>query len=117
MMVKTDYNTNISFIVKGGNLPSKNKLALIMKQEEIETFVRIASKGDTTQIEALFKKPGGRKFLETTILLLVNQLTVSEYEKMERLQSFIEVFDNMEERIKHQKRGNKILKQAFENID
>ena len=84
-----------------------------MNSEEIEKFVRVASRGDTSELENLLKRPGGRKFFETTILVIVNYLPLPEQDKKGYLKSFIEILDRMEERIKHQKRGEKILKQAF----
>lgn len=86
-----------------------------MKSEDIEKFVRIATTGDTTQIEWMFKKPGGRKFLETTILLIINQMPLTKEEKFNYVESFVKIMDKMETRIKHQKQGEKILKQALKD--
>jgi hypothetical protein len=86
-----------------------------MKFEEIEKIVRIASRGDTSEIESLFKRPGGRKFLETSILIMVNCLPVNEYDKRDYIKSFVQILDKMEERIKHQKRGEKILNEALKS--
>jgi hypothetical protein len=84
-----------------------------MKFEEIEKIVRIASRGDTSEIERLFRRPGGRTFLETSILIIVNCMSAEEHDKRNYVKSFVQILDKMEERIKHQKLGEKILKEAL----
>jgi hypothetical protein len=86
-----------------------------MKFDEIERIVSIASRGDTSEIERLFRRRGGRIFLETTILIIVNSLPLDELDKRDYLKSFMLILDKMEERIKHQKRGEKILKEALKS--
>jgi hypothetical protein len=86
-----------------------------MEPEEIRRFVQIASRGDNSEMERLFRKPGGRKFLETTILLLLQQLPSSKQEKIEYFNSFLTIMEQMEERLHHQKRGERILKRVFTN--
>jgi hypothetical protein len=86
-----------------------------MKFEEIERIVSIASRVDTSEIESLFRRRGGRIFLETTILIIVNSLPLDELDKRDYLKSFMLILDKMEERIKHQKQGEKILKEALKS--
>ena len=84
-----------------------------MNIEMLEQVINIASKGDTRPIEVLFNKPGGRKFLESVVLVVVCNLPYSQEEKEDVFNAFRKALDNLATRIKHQKEGQKILDEVY----
>lgn len=89
---------------------------LIIMNEQLKQLIRTISKGDTAAVEPFFQKPGGRKYLETITLILINALPQQYGEKEELYQGFVEVLHTMEQRIQHQKRGEKILQDIFKDV-
>ena len=83
-----------------------------MNEEKLAQLIDIISKGDTTFAESLFKKPGGRKYLENIVLILVNTLSYTTDEKEEIYFAFIKVLNRLEKRIKRQHEGQQILEQV-----
>lgn len=81
--------------------------------EKLEQIMDIVSKGDTTVIEGLFNKPGGRKFLERVILMVICNLPYLPEEKEDLFNASRKALDKIEYRIKHQKEGQKILRQVY----
>ena len=79
--------------------------------EKLEQIIRIIAKGDTSSIELLFNKPGGRKYLESIVLVVVSNLPYSQEEKVALFSAFVNALDKIEKRIKHQKQGQLILDQ------
>lgn len=84
-----------------------------MDIEQLEHIVHIISKGDTRAAEMLFDKPGGRKFLESIVLVVMCNLPYKQDEKEELFIAFRRALDKIGERIKHQREGQKILKQLY----
>lgn len=84
-----------------------------MYTEKLEQLINIISKGDTSPVELLFDKPGGRKYFESIVLIVVTNLSYSEEEKVNLFAAFIKALDKIEEKIKHQKEGQKILRQIY----
>lgn len=82
-----------------------------MQIEKLEQLIRIIAKGDTASVELLFNKPGGRKYLESIVLVVISNLPCLQEEKVNLFTAFINVLDKIEKRIKHQKEGQKILNQ------
>lgn len=83
-----------------------------MHIDKLEQIINIISKGDTNPAELLFNKPGGRKYLESIVLVIVSHLPYSQEEKENLFRAFIEALNTIEKRIKHQKEGEKILRQV-----
>jgi hypothetical protein len=81
--------------------------------ENFEQLVNIVSKGDTREAEVLFNKPGGRKHLESIVLIVLTNLPYSNEEKEELFIAFLKILEKMEKRIQHQKAGQKILDQVL----
>jgi ribosome-associated translation inhibitor RaiA len=81
--------------------------------EKLEQIIRIIAKGDTSSVELLFNKPGGRKYLESIVLVVVSNLPYSQEEKVALFSAFMNALDKIEKRIKHQKEGQKILNQIY----
>ena len=75
--------------------------------------MNVVSKGDTTAIEGLFNKPGGRKFLERVILMVIYKLPYEQDDKEDLFMALRKALDKIEYRIKHQKEGQKILRQVY----
>ncbi len=82
-----------------------------MQIEKLEQIIQIIAKGDTSSAELLFNKPGGRKYLESIVLIVISNLPYSQEEKMGLFTAFMKALDKIEKRIKHQKEGQKILNQ------
>jgi hypothetical protein len=40
--------------------------------EKLEQIIHMIAKGDTSSVELLFNKPGGRKYLESIVLVVVS---------------------------------------------
>jgi len=81
--------------------------------ENLEQLIKIISKGDTKPAEALFSKPGGRKHLESIVLIVITSLHYSAEEKEDLFRAFLQMLNNIETRIKHQKAGKKIIEQVY----
>ena len=79
----------------------------------MKTIVSAAAKGDTIKFEQLIAKPGGRKFLEASILILLQQLPSSVEQKSEHFRSFLKIVQQLEEKISHRNYGEKILKEVL----
>ncbi len=84
-----------------------------MDEEKIEQVISIISKGDTAFAEALFNKPGGRKYLESIVAVIVSTVPQLQEEKEDIFTAFVKGLDKIETRIKHQKEGQKILRQIY----
>jgi ribosome-associated translation inhibitor RaiA len=84
-----------------------------MDIEKLEHIIHSISKGDTSVIEVLFKKPGGRKFLEGLVVIVISRLPYMQEEKEDLFIAFRKALDKIEKRIKHQKEGQKILQQIY----
>ena len=84
-----------------------------MDKEKLEQIIHTMSKGDTSAAEVLFNKPGGRKYFESIVLMVVSNLPYSEEEKTDLFIAFRKALDKIEKRIKHQKEGQKILAQIY----
>jgi ribosome-associated translation inhibitor RaiA len=82
---------------------------------KMRDLVNIISKGDTKTAEALFSKPGGRKYLENIVLVTLTTLPCSQEEKEESFMAFRSILNKIETRIRRQKQGQKILQQVFIN--
>jgi hypothetical protein len=88
-------------------------IAGIMYIENLDHLIKIISKGDTKPAEALFDKPGGRKHLESIVLIVITNLPYSTEEKEDLFRAFLQMLNNLETRIKHQKAGQKIIEQLY----
>jgi len=84
-----------------------------MNVEELQDLINLASKGNTGSVEALFRKPGGRKYLENIVLLLVFNLPGMQEDKEDLFFAFRKILDKLEHRIRHQQEGQKILNQVY----
>ncbi|HEX8334431.1 MAG TPA: hypothetical protein VF622_17540 [Segetibacter sp.] len=84
-----------------------------MDNRKLEQIISIISKGDIQFAEALFSKPGGRKYLENIVLIVISNLPTEEDEKEDLFKAFVKGLDKIESRIQHQKQGQKILKQIY----
>lgn len=84
-----------------------------MDIEKLEQITNLISKGDTSAAEALFKKPGGRKFLESVVLMVVCNLPYQPEDKENLFIAFRSALNKIENRIKHQEQGQKILMQVY----
>jgi ribosome-associated translation inhibitor RaiA len=84
-----------------------------MNREKLEHLIKMVSRGDTSAAEKLFSKPGGRKYLESMVLVVVSSLPDLQDEKEDLFIAFLKVLDKIEVRIKRQKEGEKILKQLY----
>ena len=81
--------------------------------EKLDEIIHIIAKGDTSSVEILFNKPGGRNYLESIVLVVVSNLPYSQEEKVALFSAFMNALDKIEKRIKHQKEGQKILNQIY----
>lgn len=84
-----------------------------MHIDKLEQIINIIFKGDTNSAELLFNKPGGRKYLESIVLVVVSHFPYSQEEKENLFRAFIKALNKIEKRIKHQKEGRKILRQVY----
>ncbi|MCW3108725.1 MAG: hypothetical protein JWQ09_3231, partial [Segetibacter sp.] len=69
-----------------------------MDIEKLEQIINIISKGDTRSAEVLFNKPGGRKFLESIVLVVVCNLPYQHEEKGDLFIAFRKALDKIEKR-------------------
>jgi len=83
-----------------------------MDTEEVEHIINIISKGNIGTAEMLFMKPGGRKYLESIVLVILCNMPV-EKEKEEFFSAFRRGLDRIEQRIKRQREGQRILEQIY----
>jgi len=81
-----------------------------MDTEEVKHIIDIISKGNTGPAEDLFTKPGGRKYLESIVLTILCTMPV-EKEKEVLFRAFRKGLDKIEQRIKRQSEGQRILEQ------
>ncbi|GAA4739614.1 hypothetical protein [Flavisolibacter ginsenosidimutans] len=81
--------------------------------EHLHDAIRTLSKGDTRFAESFFRRPGGRRYLENISLILLHTLLPNATEKEAMYQGFVQVLDNMEERILHQLKGEEIVEEAL----
>ena len=84
-----------------------------MDLEKLEQIVNIISKGDTGAVEGLFSKPGGRRFLESVVLMVVYSSPHMQEDKEDLFMAFRRGLDRIERRIKRQKEGQKILREVY----
>lgn len=83
-----------------------------MQIEKLEQIIRLIAKGDTSSVELLFNKPGGRKYLESIVLIVISNLPYAQEEKVDIFVAFMNALNKIEKRIIHQKEGQKILNQV-----
>lgn len=81
-------------------------------QQHLRDIFRAMGKGDTEQLAALFRRPGGRKHLENLTLILIGTLPNAYEEKEALYKGFVSVLDRMERRIRRQEEGEEILAQV-----
>jgi hypothetical protein len=84
-----------------------------MESGKLDHIISVISKGDIQFAEALFSKPGGRKYLENIVLIMISNLPGEQYEKEDLNSAFAKGLDKIEHRLKHQKQGQKILRQIY----
>ena len=84
-----------------------------MDVEKLKLITSIISKGDTSSAEVLFDKPGGKKYLESLVLVMVSSLPCLQDEKEDLFLAFLQGLNTIEKRIKRQKEGHKILRQVY----
>jgi len=83
--------------------------------EHLRDTIHAIAKGDTRLAESFFLRPGGRRYMENISLILLNTLLPHSTEKEEMYLGFVEVLDQMEERILRQYEGEEILEEALYN--
>ena len=79
----------------------------------LRNAIRNIAKGDTGFAETFFRQPGGRRYLENISLILIHTFAPHSTEKEEMYLGFVEVLDQMEERITRQLEGEEILETAM----
>lgn len=82
-----------------------------MELKSLRQLISLVSKGDTAAAEALFARPGGRKYIESIVLTVLCSVPELESEKEDLFFAFRKALDNIEKRIKRQKEGQEILDQ------
>ena len=102
--IRQQIKSNKSFIALCRTLTAMNA-------KRLDKIIETLAKGDTSYAEALFSKPGGRKYLENIVLIVLNSLPQLQEEKEEFYFSFVDVLNMIEKRIKRQKEGEQILQQ------
>ncbi|MDB5192196.1 MAG: hypothetical protein JWQ96_1759 [Segetibacter sp.] len=85
-----------------------------MEIEQLEQIIKTISIGDTQFAEALFSKPGGRKYLENIVLVILCATPSLQDEKEDLYMAFTRGLNKIEKRIKHQRQGQKILNQLYD---
>lgn len=83
--------------------------------EHLKEAIRHIANGDTRLAESFFLRAGGRRYLENISLILLHTLVPHATEKEEMYQGFVEVLDQMENRILRQYEGEAILEEALHN--
>ncbi len=86
-----------------------------METQKLDELIRLISKGDTRFFETLFARPGGRKFIESTVVIILSTLPQRQQEKEEVFIAFLKALNKIEKRIHGQKEGETILQQLGEN--
>jgi hypothetical protein len=84
-----------------------------MESGKLNQIISVISKGDIQFAEALFSKPGGRKYLENIVLIVISTLPGEQQEKEELFSTFVLGLDKIEHRLKHQKQGQEILREMY----
>ena len=84
-----------------------------MDLEQLDEIVHIIAIGDSGAVEGLFNKPGGRRFLETVVLMLVCGLPNTHEDHEDLFAAFHKGLDKIERRIKRQQEGREILRQIY----
>ena len=83
--------------------------------DHLEEAIRSIVRGDTRLAESFFRRPGGRRYLENISLILLNTLVPHATEKEDMYLGFVEVLDQMEQRILRQLEGEEILEAALQD--
>ena len=81
--------------------------------EHLHEAIRSIARGDTRLAESFFRHPGGRRYLEHISLILLHSLLPHAPEKEEMYLGFVQVLDQMEQRILRQREGEEILEAAL----
>jgi ribosome-associated translation inhibitor RaiA len=84
-----------------------------MQPEKLEQIINLIARGDTSSAELLFDKPGGRKYFENLMLVVITNLPYSEEEKAALFVALISALNRIEKRIRRQKEGQKILQTIY----
>lgn len=84
-----------------------------MEIERLEHILNVIVKGDIDIAGALFTKPGGRKFFESVVLVVVCNLPYEHEQKEELFSAFLEAMNKIENRLTHQQEGEKILSKIW----
>ena len=80
--------------------------------KKLEEVVSIISKGDTSIAEKMLNKPGGRIFLESSVLMILSHLPYPASDREALFIAFIKTLNKIEGRIRRQHEGQEILKQV-----
>lgn len=99
-------NPNVSFL-----LPFRNFAPMT---DAINDAINSIAKGDTRLAESFFCRPGGRRYLENLSLILLNTLLPHSTEKEEMYAGFVQVLNQLENRIVRQQEGATILEAALQ---
>jgi hypothetical protein len=83
-----------------------------MEGEKFEPVTNNISRGDISFAEDLFSKPGGRKYLENILMVLLTSLP-EQGDKDDLFVALVKGLDKIEKRIKRQKEGKEILQQVY----
>lgn len=86
-----------------------------LMKEHLNDAIRAIAKGDTRLAESFFRRPGGRRYLENISLILIITLAPHATEKEAMYLGFVEVLDQMEQRILRQWEGEDILEGVLQN--
>lgn len=81
--------------------------------DDLDDAVYNIAKGDTRLAETFFRRPGGRRYLESLSLILLHTLLPHSTEKEAMYGGFVQVLDHMEGRILRQREGEEILEAAL----
>jgi hypothetical protein len=82
-----------------------------MTNSKRQEFIDVISKADTKYLEVIQSTPNGRAMFEASIIQAIDRMNITNDEKGEFILLFHGILNKMEERIKHQKQGEQILKQ------
>ena len=85
-----------------------------MDHQKVTNIINTISKGDLSFAESLFSKPGGRKYFENLVLIVLSNTPMDQDEKEELFFAFSKGLNKIVRRIKRQKDGQTILKEVFE---
>ena len=84
-----------------------------MYSKDLNFIINAITKGDTSTAEKLFTKPGGKKYLQNLVLILINTMPHEPEDKEEIFRAFVKMLNTIEKRIKRQKEGEEILEQVY----